>query len=136
MAKVCETPDCDRPLPPHKGRQRPRKFCEVCRPPRNRPNPRAIQLAVADTPPVPADPPLVASCRKRLAAAGREADPLGAQALLLAEMLAAGGHTAAGAASLSRELRAAMDAALAGAPAEPDALDELARRRDRKLSGA
>jgi hypothetical protein len=63
--------------------------------------------------------------------------PDGEHVLLLAGMLASGeGLTASGAASLSRELRAAMTVALKDAPSEGDFLDELAERRRQKATGA
>lgn len=69
-------------------------------------------------------------------AAGRLSGPEGAQVIHLATLLVTGQHTAAGAASLSRELRAAMEAAMQGAPKAADALDELAARRSQKATGA
>ena len=79
---------------------------------------------------------MLAAYRRRLVEAERLDSPEGAHAMYLATLLAAGSHTAAGAASLSRELRAAMDVALQGAPVEADAVDEIAERRARKLGGA
>lgn len=64
--------------------------------------------------------------------AGREATPKGLIALNLAALLAAGGHTAAGAASLARQLDAALDAALAGSAQAADVIDELRSRRDKR----
>ncbi|MFI9817585.1 hypothetical protein [Saccharothrix variisporea] len=81
-------------------------------------------------------PPLVATYRERLEVAGRLDSPEGAHVLLLASLLTGGAHTASGAAALSRELRAAMEVALEGAPREPDKLDELAARRAAKAAGA
>lgn len=78
----------------------------------------------------------MASYRACLEKAGRADSPEGAHVLLLAELFAASGHTAAGAASLSRELRAAMEVALKDAPREPDRVDELAARRIAKAEGA
>lgn len=79
---------------------------------------------------------MVRSYRDRLEAADRLDSPEGSQVMHLAELFACGKHTAAGAASLSKELRAAMDAAMQGAPREADKLDELAERRWRKVTGA
>jgi len=64
--------------------------------------------------------------------ADRLETPEGAQVMLLAGLLAAGGHTASGVAALSRELRAALEEALRGAPKVADRLDEIAQRRARK----
>ncbi len=136
-------PECREIIPPQKGSSRPRKFCVKCRPPRNRPNPRVIPMSGATEPPnQPRRAPtgVVASYEARLAASEVLDSPEGAHVMLLAELLESGsrggGMTAAGAASLSRELRAAMDSALKDAPAEPDVLDELEERRRRKASGA
>jgi hypothetical protein len=71
---------------------------------------------------------LVAQYRAELAEAKRLDTPAGQHALFLAEMLAAGKHTASGAASLSREVREAMAVAMKGA-GKPDAVDELTARR-------
>jgi hypothetical protein len=132
--------DCGAVIPPQKGSARPRKYCEACRPPRNRPNPRVIKLPTPDAEP-PAtsehhEPQLVASYRRRLETAERLGTPEGEHVLLLARLLATSEHTAAGAASLSRELRAAMEDALRDAPREADKLDELAARRAAKVAGA
>lgn len=74
--------------------------------------------------------------RKELAAAGRLDTPAGASVMHLASLFAAGNHTAAGAASLHRELRAALEVALRGAKTKADAMDELAARRRFKASSA
>lgn len=139
--RSCATPDCGNQIPPQQGSARPRKYCETCRPPRNRKNPRVIQLST-DPPKAPASaqagpgPGLVGSYRAQLGKAERLETPEGALVMHLATLFASGEHTAAGAASLSRELRAAMDAALRGAPTQADALDELGARRRRKATGA
>jgi hypothetical protein len=72
---------------------------------------------------------LLAETRARLVDAGRLDSPEGALAILLAGMLEDGGHTAAGAAALAKQLLATMAAAVGDAPAQSDGLDELARRR-------
>lgn len=133
--KACATPGCGRQVPKPQGRSGPRKYCLECRPVWRK------GAVVTDLPlePPPADPPahgLLASYRARLEGAARLGTPEGDHVMLLAEMLVAGGHTAAGAASLSRELRAAMEVALAGAPKAADRLDEIAARRALKASGA
>lgn len=79
---------------------------------------------------------LLAAYRATLDQAGRLGLPEGAHVMYLAELLAAGKHTAAGAAALSKELRTAMERALQGAPQQPDELDELAARRAQKMTGA
>lgn len=69
----------------------------------------------------------VGAYRRELAAAGRLESPQGALVMQLAELLDAGrgAHTAAGAASLSRELRAAMAEAMADAQPEADVIDRI-----------
>lgn len=78
------------------------------------------------------------SYEQRLDAAGVLESPEGSHVMLLARLLedGVGSMTAAGAASLSRELRAAMEAALKDAPSEADVLDELSERRRQKATGA
>lgn len=137
MPKVCA--ECGSVIPPQQGSARPRKFCERCRPPRNRKNPRVIELPTTAALPEESavdEPPLVSSYRKQLTTAERLDSPEGAHVMHLADLFANGQHTAAGAASLSRELRAAMEMALMGAPKAADALDELANRRRKKAAGA
>ncbi len=131
-------------IPPQQGRARPREFCEKCRPPRNRGNPRVIQLHEAkpkaapkrqsqrtstttNTEPLYAPSSLVDSYRQKLESVGRLDCPEGALVMELAQMMTAGrgNHTAAGAASLSRELRAAMEAAMADARPEADVIDHI-----------
>lgn len=139
MQRICATPDCGQVIPAQKGSARPRKYCAECRPPRNRPNPRVVTLPGSPKSPdeVPAAlPTLVEAYRQELADAERLETPEGAQVLELAMMFAAGGHTASGAASLSKELRAAKAEALKGAAKQGDALDELEQRRRLKASGA
>lgn len=138
--RVCASHGCDLEIPPQQGRSRPRKYCEKCRPPKGVPNPRVIQLP--DVSPtgsdvaVTGDLGLVGAYRRQLEAVGRLDTPEGVHVLTLAALFAAGGHTSSGAASLSRELRAAMEMALKGAPAVPDEMDELAERRRVKASSA
>ena len=142
MDRPCATPGCTVGIPPQQGSARPRKYCTTCRPPRNRKNPRVVELPKpVDERPAPGQPatktpPLVESYRKQLEEAERLDTPEGALVLHLAMLFALGQHTAAGAASLSRELRAAMDVALRGAPAKADAVDELMERRRAKAASA
>jgi hypothetical protein len=139
MRKVCATAGCGAVIPPQQGSARPRKYCEECRPPRNRKNPRVIELPQREAPArtdEPDLPPLAEAYRKQLEQAERLETPEGAHVMHLAVLFASGQHTAAGAASLSRELRSAMETALRGAPKAEDALDELTARRRRKAAGA
>lgn len=133
MDRTCR--QCGAVIPPQQGPQRPRSYCVDCRPSKNRTNPRIITLPAREEPAI--NPTrLVESYRAVLEAAGRLDTPQGAHVAHLAQLFATGPHTAAGAASLSRELRAALDSALAGVPPTADALDELAARRQTKMSGA
>lgn len=95
--------------------------------------PKAAPAPVAD---LPVRNTLAEAVRNELEAAERLETFLGAQAVALAGRIDAGGDTGSAVAALSKELRAVMDAALAGAPKAADALDELANRRRRKASGA
>lgn len=143
--RTCESPTCGNVIPPQKGSARPRKYCTACRPPRNRPNPRLVTLDRAEradgprdapTAPLLAEHPIVVQYRQRLTAAGRLDTTKGAVVMHLAALFAAGQHTAAGAAALSRQLLAAEEAALAGAKTQADAMDELEARRRHKVSSA
>lgn len=94
-------------------------------------------MPAADEPSAAPVAGLVAQYERQLAEVGRLDTPEGAHVLLLAGLLAHGeGMTAAGAASLSKELRAAMAEAVKDAAVQGDLLDELAERRAQKASGA
>lgn len=139
MQRVCATPGCGATIPAQQGSARPRKYCLTCRPPRNRPNPRVIELPKQHAEPsVPAEDgsPLTRAYRRQLTDAERLDTPEGQHVMHLVALFDTDGHTAAGAASLSKELRSAMELALRGAPKQADALDELSQRRSRKASGA
>ena len=66
--------------------------------------------------------------RDALSAVGRLDTPQGDLVLLLADRLAAGGHSASGVASLSRELRAAWVEATRDATAAKDGVTSLAEQ--------
>jgi hypothetical protein len=80
-------------------------------------------------------PLLVAATIGELAAAGRLSTTLGQTAVKLAERLVSRSETGSAVASLSKELRATMAAALAGGKTGEDPLDEFTERRHRKASG-
>lgn len=90
----------------------------------------------ASKPTVPANPGLIAAVRKKLEAAKRLDTVEGQMALVLAGQAAA--HGATGVPGLIKELRTAMNEALAGtAPTEPVVEDQLAKARkarDRKAA--
>lgn len=83
---------------------------------------------------------LVTATKRELEAAGKFDTMLGQQAIALAARMS-GTETVAGIASLSRELRTVMAAAIGAAPAAPpaagqgDEVDELRARRDAKRAG-
>ena len=129
---------CGARIPPQQGSARPRKFCVTCRPSRNRGNPRVIPMSESSEKPKSTGSGVADSYRRRLDSAGVLDTPEGSHVMLLASLLedGMGSHTAAGAASLSRELRAAMESALRDVPGEPDVVDELEERRRQKAAGA
>ncbi len=76
--------------------------------------------------------PVELATRQRLEAAGRLDSPAGQRAILAAQRMESGHEHGSAVASLMTQHQAAMVAALEGAKAEPDELDELEqRRRDR-----
>lgn len=89
------------------------------------------------TPPPGAEgmPLLVAATLDELAKAKRLDTALGQAALVLAAKAGSWSDTGSATASVVRELRATLQAALAGAETTADPLDELRARRDRKRTG-
>lgn len=82
--------------------------------------------------PPAADSPLVRALARELEAAGKLDSLHGQQALALAARMS-GAQTSAGVASLSRELRTVMTAAIgSSSPTNADVIDELKKRRDAK----
>jgi len=133
----CATPGCRRVVgPPAGGRGARRRFCKVCRPPRVRPDragpaPAVVEVVVTGS--TQSEPSLVIHYRQALHEAGALGSPAGSQVMHLVGLLAYGSHTAAGAASLSREIRDVFAAATRGRGA-PDAVDELRSRREAKAA--
>jgi hypothetical protein len=85
----------------------------------------------------PTEPgPIETATRKELDARQRADTTAGAIALRLARDLDSSTLTASQASSLSSQLLRTMAIALEGAPAAPDAMDELAARRREKARGA
>ena len=80
------------------------------------------------------DGPTCAAIRAELVEAGRDEGFLAALAVDLADMIDHSTGTL-GFPAIIRELRITMDAALSGANTAADPLDDLCRRRDRKLRG-
>jgi hypothetical protein len=122
--------DCGRAIVQPKTGPR-RKKCTTCRP---RPQkPVIVNLPVSVVPNMPSvDVPIgrvVDVVRKALKRADRVDTPDGAVAIHLAALLDQGGHTGPSAASLSKEIRAACTAALAGTADASDLVDDLKARR-------
>jgi hypothetical protein len=69
----------------------------------------------------------------KLEEAGRADTPAGVSALLLAAKLDLGGDTGSAMAALAKQHLAALDEALRGALVAADKVDELRRRRERRL---
>lgn len=115
-------------MPPYVGKGQPRKFCPECRPPRNKP------AKLPEPAPVDVESGVFAATMAELRAAGRETSAKGKACLLLAERLDAKIDTAAGAAAAVKQLREALDDALAGATFAADPVDELRRRREAKFA--
>lgn len=110
-ATRCEK--CGGPLPAHRGRHRPRKFCLTCRPPRDRGKPTPSGVVSEIRPgATAAQVDLVEATEKRLRDADKMADPMGLAVLEMARSIAAGGHSGASLASLVREFRACLDLTL------------------------
>jgi hypothetical protein len=88
-------------------------------------------------PPPAEETPLLIATRQELEAAGKLETMLGQQALALAARMS-GTETLGGIASLSRELRVVMTAAVGSMPKPGvgDSVDELRQRRDTKQGRA
>lgn len=115
---------CGEPL---EGDKR-KKFCsDACR---NRGHRGAT---VTEIPPVEGE--VTASTRRSLEKASRIEHPSGAAAMVLARRLDKGGDTGSAIAALARELRAAIEAAVADAPVVDDPVDEFTRRRQLRVAG-
>lgn len=139
---------CGVEIPPQKGRQRPRKKCVTCSPPRNRP-PTVPRIggggAPAQNPAPPTAPTavprigLAANSQKQpaarrsiavstladLSAVKRDETTAGITALHLAELLDAGGYNAQGAAALVKAHREALALALEGTTPTADVIDVI-----------
>lgn len=121
--------ECGNALPPYKGKGPYPRKCVHCRASVNAP-----VVLVPRNPTV--EPVLVTYTRRSLTAAGRLDTPEGANTMALAVSIAAGGHTGAAHAALSREYRAALADALAGAQGATDAVSDLGAARRARIAGA
>jgi hypothetical protein len=79
--------------------------------------------------------PIESAAYVRLQSRAREATPEGQLALFIAYQMESRVHSGSQLAAMSQELRRALEVALAGAPAEKDAVDEIADRRARRARG-
>jgi len=131
MQRECES--CGRS---YTGRRTSSRFCGgTCGKRSQRARAAGIPLRAATSGDREAAPSeLEAVTARELEAVGRLESVAGQLALELARRVASGYESGAAVASLVKELRATMAAALAGLAPAPDALDELRTRRDRKRS--
>jgi hypothetical protein len=137
MQRPCAS--CGEPFTPIRANHR---FCrDVCRVNggRGKLQPGADDEKPTSTGVKPAPPlsqTLVSATRKQLEDVGRLDTYLGQQALALAQVLAVGKGTPSGLATISRELRETMTAALRGAGGATSAVvkhrDEVAARRAKR----
>ena len=128
MANRCAT--CNGPMPANSGMGRPRRHCAECRP-----SHRTGKVAQLPDLPTPDTGEGVRSATfAELSAAGRADTAKGRACLLLAARLDEQVDTAAGMAAAVKQLREALDDALAGAAVAADPVDELQRRRRAKFA--
>lgn len=73
--------------------------------------------------------------REELEAIGKANSPMGTVAISLAARLDAGTDPGSAMAAMAKELRATMTELTRTAPAAADPVDELRKRRERRLSG-
>lgn len=134
-----KNPKCVKRFTRPKGSSR--LYCEVCAPPKLRAKRPAAGGTVTGLPGVGqgapeverAPGPLEMAARAELASVGREGSMAGAVAVHLAQLMDGGGHTGSQTASLSRELRASLADAVAGAMPVGDWLDELQQARQARI---
>ena len=150
--RVCPGKD-DEPCGRDIGPDKRRRYCHACAAPRidtskaaraarrqGLPEPPRIGYLSPTPHPSGAGPqravqPLREAYAARLEAMGRERSPEGLLVLWLAEQLD-GGLAGTAAAGITGRLMAEWAEATAGAPLEPDALDELASKRRDRYGGA
>jgi hypothetical protein len=134
--RACDS--CGSLYQPHRSTSR---YCSgTCR---KRAQRSGLARPVAERAPAPAAPrggqpvgTLHAAVLAELKAAGRDTSALGQACLALATRIDFGqSETGSALASLTRELRGSLSAALETAAGAPDALDELAEARRKRLAG-
>lgn len=124
---------CDRCGREYEARSSRSRFCgSTCR--ARSSDERKVTAIRSAAEPTGAGGACVAAARDALSAVDRLDTPAGAAALVLAEVLDAKASTSL--ASVAKEFRAAMDAALAGVAPEADRVDELRARREQRFRGA
>lgn len=119
---------CHEPLPLQEGPGRRRTMCESCSP-KDRRNRKMTPVTTLPSLKLAEVGSLVEATRGALAGSARGETAEGALALYLAAQLDAGQHTGSQTAALSREYRAAVEAATKGVTGGSTALDELRARR-------
>ena len=140
MARVVQR-NCDQCGAGYEAKRRDSRFCGgVCRN-KHRRSPTARSEAPAEgfTGSLPDIlPPLVATVAAELDAAGRRNTTKGQLVLYLATALTTATlfDNLSQRAAATREIRASLDAALAGAPRPADTVDELEQRRREKAARA
>lgn len=123
--------ECDSCGKPFEAKRKAARFCsDTCR----KRNQRAPKPRAKDPSAMPSTD-LVAVCERELQAASRLDTVLGRQALELARRIASPHETGSSVASLSKEFRAVMEAAMEGVGLKADPLDELRARREAKRAG-
>lgn len=123
---------CDSCGKPYEARRKTSRFCsDTCRM-RNQRAPKSREPVS----PKPSGTDLQSVTERELAAVGRLETVLGQQAIELAGRISSSHETGAAIASLSKEFRAVMEAAMEGVGVAADPLDELRARRERKRSTA
>lgn len=136
-----KNPDCQKRFTRAKGSSR--LYCEVCAPPKLRAKRPAAGGTLTGLPgagqSAPEQPEYVpgrleTATMAELVSVDREASVEGAVALHLARQMDRGGHTGSQTASLARELRASMTAAVAGGTPTGDTLDDLQKRRAERIA--
>lgn len=121
---------CDRCGKSYEAKRPTSKYCSSSCRARQSQSPKPV----ADLPTKRTGTDLHAVTERELTEAGRLDTVLGRQALELAQRITSSQETGSAVASLSKEFRAVMEAAMEGVGIAADPLDELRARRERKRS--
>lgn len=122
---------CDRCGKAYEAKRPTSKYCSSSCRARQSTSPKVVEVPLP-TPNGYTD--LLSVTERELQDAGRLDTVLGRQALQLAGRISSPHETGASVASLSKEFRAVMEAAMDGVGAKADPLDELRARRELKRS--